>query len=98
MNEAELMRQRGQLFTEKQYKKCIRLIVVSLIVSGLISITGAIIAIATTKASNVIAGLVIAMVGFVLLIVSVIFSFKYSAKIQLYLHYKKHPEDFEKEI
>ncbi|MGI6280231.1 MAG: hypothetical protein ACOYJS_06715 [Acutalibacteraceae bacterium] len=98
MTEADLMRKEGQLFTEKQYRKCFSLIVISLVVSGLITLTGAIIAIATTVANIVIVGIVIGAIGFTMLMICLVFVFRYSAKIQLYRHYKKHPEDFEKEI
>lgn len=98
MTEKELMQKEGRLFTDKQYRKCLCLIIGALVVSGLIGLSGGIFAIVSTTATNVIIGGVVLLVGVVLLLISTIFAFKYAGKIQLYRHYKKHPEDFENEV
>lgn len=96
MKEYELLRKNGQLFTDEQYKKCFTLIILALVFSGIINITGLIIAMASNISSVVIAGILIGIFGFICLIISL--ALKNSGKIQLYRHYKKYPKDFEREI
>ena len=89
---------KGYLFTEKQYKKCLSLIINSLVISGIITLAGFVIAILADNADVVITGIIVGIVGFILLMISVVYVFKNSAKLQLYRQFKKYPEDFENEI
>ena len=88
----------GYLFTEKQYKKCLSLIITSLVISGIITLAGFGIAILADNADAVIAGIIVGISGFVLLMISVVYVFKNAARLDLYRHFKKHPEDFENDL
>lgn len=98
MKESDLMIRDGLLFTDEQYKKCFRFIIVSLVFSGAITLIGAFIAILATKGDIVVTGVIVGGLGFVLLMISLISALKKSSKIQLYRHFKKHPEDFDSQI
>jgi predicted neutral ceramidase superfamily lipid hydrolase len=98
MTEADLLRKEGHLFTEKQYKTTLFMIFLSLIVSGTLIILGAILAIFAQVQSVFISGFIIGCVGFCLMMISMLFSFRKAYKIQLFRRYQKKPEDFEKEI
>ena len=84
----------GYLFTEKQYKKCLSLIIISLVISGIITLAGFMIAILTDNANGIISGIIVGIAGFILLMISGVYVFKNSAKLQLYCYFKKHPEEF----
>jgi len=98
MTEADLLRKEGQLISDKQYVTTIRLVFISLIISGVITFAGAITAMATRIPNIVKLGLLLGVVGFILLLFSVVFAFKKALKIQLYRRYIANPEDFETEI
>ena len=93
----KFMSLKGYLFTKKQYKKSLCLIIGSLVIAGMITLSGFMIAILADNAVVVIAGIIVGIVGFVLLMISVVNVFKNSAKLQLFRQFKKHPEDFENE-
>lgn len=98
MNEADMMRKDGKLFTNKQYKKCLFVVISSLVISGIITFAGLIVALATNYSNIIIAGVIIGAVGFVLLMISLVFTLKQAGKIQLYRYYKKHSEDFNNDV
>ena len=98
MREEDMMRKDKQLFTEKQYKKCLFVVISILSLSSLIMLVGIIVTLVTDVPKTIITGVIIGAIGFVLLMVSVVITLRQAGKIQLYRHYKKHPEEFENEI
>ena len=99
MKEKEYLRQLGFLITGKQYKKILIIMCTVLTMLALIVFGGMLIMVLATTHTLLLTGFAIFSVGTVLLIFSVFFLIiKYAAKLQLYSHYKKYPEDFETEI
>lgn len=98
MTEADLLRKEGQLISEKQYKNTVTGIILSLTISGIIGVSGAIISMVTNAPRTAIVGLIICVIGFFLMILSGVFAFKNATKIQLYRRYKANPQDFERKI
>lgn len=99
MKEKEYLNQLGFLITETQYKTIILKMCIILTVSVLICLGGMILMLVTSSRTLLIIGLIIFVLGGFLLIFDTFFLvIKYAAKIQLYRHYKKHPEDFETDL
>jgi multisubunit Na+/H+ antiporter MnhB subunit len=92
------MNLKDYLFTEKQYKKCWSLIITSLVISGIITFAGFLIMVLADNADVIITGLIVGIVGFILLMISGVYVFKNAARLDLYRHFKKHPEDFENDL
>ena len=98
MNEEEWMKKQGRLLTKKQYLRLL-LSVIGFITGSLLTvIAGGIVAILARRESVFIIGFVIGVVGFILILISLIFAFKNWSKIMLYRHYQKHTEDFNNDI
>lgn len=82
---------KGDLFTEKQYKKCLIIIINLLLISGIITLAGFGIAIIADNANAVIAGIIVSLVGFVLLMISIVYVFKNSVKATIVSTVQKEP-------
>ena len=99
MKEKEYLRQLGFLITGKQYKKILIIMCTVLTMLALISFGGMLIMVLATTQTLLLTGFAIFSVGaFLLISASFFFIIKYAAKLQLYRHYKKYPEDFETEV
>lgn len=99
MNEKEHLRQLGFLVSEKQYKKILIILYTTLIITALVGFSGMLIMLLSSSRTLLLVGLAIFASGGILLgFESFFLVIKYAAKIQLYRHYKKHPEDFETDV
>lgn len=99
MKEKEYLSQLGFLITKTQYKTILLKICVILTISVLVCLSGMILMLATSNRTLLFIGLIIFVLGgFLLIFDSFFLVIKYAAKIQLYRHYKKHPEDFETDV
>ena len=99
MNEIERLQNSDMFLTESQYKKLIIKILILLIAPALISLIGLILMIVASSLSlakvYIITGLVILIIGCLLLAAAALFVIsEYSAQLQTYRRYKKHPESF----
>ena len=100
MQELKYLKQKEILITDKQYKIILVKISIIMTISGIICLGGmAVMMIFENNRTLFIIGLSMFAISPCLFIFDVFFIMtKYAAKIQLYRHYKKYPQDFESEI
>lgn len=84
-----------KLFTQKEYKKCIKIFIGSLIFNFIIGFIGTFIMIFALTQIIMLLGIIIIIISIILFFFSALYGFMNSAKIQLYRNYKKNPQEFE---
>lgn len=99
MREIDYLKQNNILITTKQYKAIITKIFLMLIIFTIVIMAGVILMIVEFSEVIFFTGLILLLIGIALLIFSYFYiMFKYAAKIQLYRHYKKFPDDYNGDI